>query len=171
MRICSEIHSISWHNNELAQVVSQNSGWRLIPASSRRHGRRRFQIHCVLLHCAISSLHSTNRRLAFQISPTHSSRFRCLASKLVRLEHRAEFGYLTCPLDPWRSAFTGSIDSARSQPFLLLKLLKAFQRFWAVCCTVLQRVNSSGCSSPSILHDVLHHRCCCCCCHDCCNHL
>ena len=40
-----------------------NSGWRFIPASSRRHGHRRFQIHCVLLHCAISSLHSTNCRL------------------------------------------------------------------------------------------------------------
>ena len=64
--------------------------------------------------------------------------------------------------DLWRSAFTGSIDSVRSQPFLLLlqllRLLKLSKDPGPVCCcTVLQRVNPSGCSSPSIHRDVLHH--------------
>ena len=57
------------------------------------------------------------------------------SSRFVRLENHAEFGYLTpfdLTPDLWRSAFTGSIELAHSQPYLLLlqllKLLKAFQR-------------------------------------------
>ena len=65
-----------------------------------------------------------------QISPTR-----------FQISH-AEFGYMTpfdLTLDLWRSAFTSSIDSARSQPILLLlqllRLLKAFQRSWSgYCC-------------------------------------
>ena len=64
MRICSETHSISWHNKEFAQVVSTELLLAFNPAASRRHVHRRFQIHCVLLHYTVSSLHSTNRRLA-----------------------------------------------------------------------------------------------------------
>ena len=93
--------------------------------------------HHRLQNCASSvpDLQSTNHRLASNF-PDFSSRF-------VRLENHAEIGYLTpfdLTPDLWRSAFTGSIDSARSQPFLLLqllrllKLLKAFQGSWSVCC-------------------------------------
>ena len=77
MRICSEIHSISWHNKEFAQMVSTELLLAFNPAASRRHVHRRFQIHCVLLHSTVSSLHSTNRRRA--------SRFHQLVSKLIRL--------------------------------------------------------------------------------------
>ena len=118
----------------------------------------------------VRPMQSTNHRFASNFpgfTNSFSNSFDS-SSRFVRLENHAEFGYLTpCDLTPdlWRSAFTGSIDSARSQPFLLLlqllrllQLLKAFQRSWSVCCcTVLQRVNPSGYSSPSIHRDVLHH--------------
>ena len=81
----------------------------------------------------------------FQISETrfqtHSLRFQTRSPSFQTQRDSASFGYLTPfdrPLDLWRSAFTGSIDSARSQPILLLlqllRLLKAFQRSCSVCC-------------------------------------
>ena len=127
------------------------------PSSTLAHHR--------LQNCASSvpDLQSTNHRLASNFpdfTNSFSNSFDS-SSRFVRLENHAEFGYLTpfdLTPDLWRSAFTGSIDSARSQPILLLlqllrllKLLKAFQRSWSVwCCTVLQRVNPARCT-------VLHH--------------
>ena len=51
--VCSETHS-----DLLAQQRSHSSGlccWRFIPAASRRHDPRRFQILCVVLHYTLSS--------------------------------------------------------------------------------------------------------------------
>ena len=144
--------------------------------------------HCLLLHYAVSSFNrpiinslrifqtcnrptidllpdSHDRPIVDSFPDFNNSNSFDSSSRFVRLENHAEFGYLTpfdlTPLDLWRSAFTGSIESARSQPILLLmqqprllrllRLLKAFQRSRSVCCcTVLQRVNPSGCS-PSFV--------------------
>ena len=134
------------------------------PSSTLAHHR--------LQNCASSvpDLKSTNHRFAsnfLDFTNSFSNSFDS-SSRFVRLENYVEFGFLTpfdLTPDLLRSAFTGSIDLARSQPFLLLlqllrllKLLKAFQRSWSVCCcTVLQRVNPSGCSPSSIHRDGFHH--------------
>ena len=105
----------------------------------------------------------------FQISPTHSQTHstRLPGSFVSGITLSLDtWPLLTWPLDLWRSAFTGSIDSARSQPILLLlqllRLLKAFQRSWSVCCW--------PCCNGSIHQDVRHQAsiamfsiiCCCC---------
>ena len=88
------------------------------------------------------------------------------SSRFVRLENHAEFGYLTpfdLTPDLWRSAFTGSIDSARSQPFLLLllQLLETAESFPKILvCLLLHRAATGSIHqdvSPSIHRDVLHH--------------
>ena len=155
--------------NLLAQRRIRSSGFTELllafnPAESRRHVPRRFQIGCVLFHYTVSNLHSTNRRLA--------SRLHQLVSKFIRLVSKLgvtllSFGYLTfltCPLDLWRTAFTGSIDSGsfstnsataataetvENCPKILVRLL--------LLLSVLQRVNPTRCSSSCILHNVFQH--------------
>ena len=68
----------------------------------------------------VRPMQSTNHRLASNcpgFTNSFSNSFDS-SSRFVRLENHAEFGYLTpfdLTPDLWRSAFTGSIDSARSQ--------------------------------------------------------
>ena len=153
MRICSETHSISWHNKEFAQVVSQNYCWR----STQLHhvvtflDVSRFAAFCSPYSIQFAFDQSSTR---FQISPT-------------RFQISPEFGYLT-PFDltPWPLAFrfhrlnrlgsfstnsaaAATAETAESFPKILVRLL--------LLLTVLQRANPSGCSSSCILHDVFHH--------------
>ena len=86
-----------------------------------------------------------------------STRFQISPTRFQTRRDSASFGYLTpfdLTLDLWRSAFTDSIGQARSQPILLLqllRLLKAFQRSWSgYCCCLLY-------CSGSIHQDVRHH--------------
>ena len=90
--------------------------WSSYPSSTLAHHR-----------CASSvpDLQSTNHRLASNFPDSINSFSNSIDSstRFVRLENYVEFGYLTSfdlTPDLWRSAFTVSIDSARSQPILLL---------------------------------------------------
>ena len=134
------------------------------PAESRRHVPRRFQIGCVLFHYTVSNLHSTNRRLASRLHQLVAKFIRLVSKLGVTLLSLGYLTFLTCPLDLWRTAFTGSINSARSQPILLLlqllRLLKNCPKILVrllLLLSVLQRVNPSRCSTSCILHNVFQH--------------
>ena len=139
MRICSETQSISWHNKEFAQVVSQNCRWR---STQLLHVVTPLDVSRFTAFCSTIQHPVCIRPIVDSLPDFTNSSPNSFASFPNEAESHQIWALdpFTRPLDLWRSAFTGSIDSARSQPILLLlqllKLLKtSLQRSWSgYCC-------------------------------------